>query len=140
MPEEFKPIPGAEGWQLSNPAILPLAALRASLEMIDEVGMETLREKSMLLTGYMEYLLQPLMRQGNISVITPQQPDERGCQLSIVISEKGREVYNYLTSHGIICDWREPDAIRVAPVPFYNTFQEVWDFVEILKHALDDLK
>lgn len=132
----FDPIPGAEGWQVSNPPILPLAALRASMEIFDEVGMEKIRVKSELLTGYLEFLLDQ-NRRSDISVITPRDPKQRAAQLSIRVASRGRETYDALTRQGIICDWREPDVIRVAPVPLYNTFTEVFDFAQILSRSLD---
>ena len=132
----FDPIPGAEGWQVSNPPILPLVALRASMEIFDEVGMEKIRAKSELLTGYLEFLLDQ-HAQSDISVITPRDPKQRGAQLSIRVGSRGRETYEALTRQGVICDWREPDVIRVAPIPLYNTFTEVFDFVQILSRSVD---
>jgi len=129
----FDPIPGAEGWQLSNPPILPLAALRASMEIFDEVGMEALRTKSKHLTAYLEYLLGCLPNKPFV-VITPSNPEERGCQLSILVREQGRALFEHLTHSGVVCDWREPNVIRVAPVPLYNSFSDVYRFVEILKN------
>lgn len=130
MGPEFDPIPGAEGWQLSNPPILPMAALRASMEIFDEAGMTALRQKSERLTGYLEFLLNQNQRP-NVSAITPTDSEQRGCQLSIRVKEKGKEIFKQLQERNIVCDWREPDVIRVAPVPLYNTFTEIFDFVEI---------
>ena len=132
MGSQYRPMRGAEGWQLSNPPILPLAALRASLEIFDAAGMEALRGKSRLLTGYMAFLMDSL-GEARVRIITPGNPDERGCQLSLVVSEKGRQVYDALSAAGVVCDWREPDVIRVAPVPLYNTFEEIYRFYEILR-------
>lgn len=137
MGPDFKAIPGAEGWQLSNPPILSLAPLRASMEIFDEVGMQRLREKSELLTGYLEYLLDQKLS-GKVQIITPRDSCQRGCQLSLVVPESGKAAFNALTSRGVVCDWREPDVIRVAPVPLYNTFQDVYRFVEILAGVLGD--
>lgn len=134
MPQEFDPIPGVEAWQLSNPPILCLAALRASLALFDEVGMERLRAKSRLLTGYLEFLLQELLPQ-RFQQLTPSDPSQRGCQLSLRIAE-GRSVQAALEAQDIICDWREPDILRLAPVPFYNTFSEVFQTVEALRKVL----
>ncbi|MDL1892819.1 kynureninase [Sphingobacteriales bacterium CHB3] len=131
MGPTFDPIPGAEGWQLSNPPILPLAALRASLEIFDEVGMETLREKSVRLTSYLEYLLNNHPSK-MFSIITPADSAQRGCQLSIRTKEGGKKIFDHLMANGVVCDWREPDVIRVAPVPLYNSFTDVFRFVEIL--------
>lgn len=137
MPTQFRPLPGAEGWQVSNPPILSTAPLLASLELFERAGMQALRAKSVLLTGYLESLLAQL--EHALDIITPADRDERGCQLSLRLrrsAEDARGVYRTLSRRGFICDWREPDVIRVAPVPMYNTFTEVWDFVEALKQAL----
>jgi len=136
MKPEFQPIPGAEGWQLSNPPILQLAALRASMEIFDETGMEVLRKKSVLLTGYLEFLLDQLV-ENSLTIITPRNPDQRGAQLSFRLHRNAREVFTELTARGVICDWREPDIIRVAPVPLYNTFTDVYEFVRVLGEELE---
>ncbi len=135
MGPEFHAIPGAEGWQVSNPPILQMAALRASLEIFDEAGMSALREKSVRLTGYLETLIDEI---GNdrISVITPTDPAERGCQLSIRVKDADKGLFEAITSRGVVADWRVPDVIRVAPVPLYNTFGDVYRFAEILKSVL----
>lgn len=130
----FDPIPGAEGWQVSNPPILPLAALRASMDIFDDVGMEKIRAKSELLTGYLEFLLDH-HAQPDISVITPRDPRQRGAQLSIRVASHGKAIHETLTRNGVVCDWREPDVIRVAPIALYNTFTEVFDFIQILMKA-----
>ena len=134
MPAEFDPIPGAEGWQISNPPILQLAALRASMDIFDRVGMAPLRAKSERLTGYLEALLQHHALPG-VSIITPAPPAQRGAQLSLQIERHGRALHQHLTQVGIICDWREPDVIRVAPAPLYNTFTDVFTFVHALHGA-----
>jgi kynureninase len=138
MEPGFRPIPGAEGWQLSNPPILSLAAIRASLDVFMEAGgMEPLREKSLRLTGYFEWLLQREIGD-SVEILTPRDPRRRGCQLSLRVtsSRSGRAVFEKLEASGVTCDWREPDVIRVAPVPLYNRYEEVYRFVEILRNAL----
>jgi kynureninase len=136
MGPEFRPLAGAEGWQISNPPILQLAAVRASLEIFDEAGMTALREKSVKLTGYLAYLLDGL-DDGRVSVITPRDPHQRGCQLSIRVRGDGKAVFDALTRHGVVADWREPDAIRVAPTPLYNSFTDVFRFFEVLKNCVN---
>ncbi len=131
MPDVFTAIPTAEGWQLSNPPIFQLAALKASLDVFDEAGMENLRAKSERLTAYLEYLLDELG--GRIRCLTPRDRPQRGCQLSLVVPRNGRIVHQALAGQGVVCDWREPDVIRVAPVPLYNSFLDVYRFVQILK-------
>ncbi len=126
MQKNFDPTPTAEAWQLSNAQILPMAAHRASLEIFDKAGIKNLRKKSVLLTGYLEYLLNDLAI-NDISILTPKHSDHRGCQLSIVAKTQGKKLHSYLTKHHIISDWREPDVIRVAPVPLYNSFADVWE-------------
>jgi kynureninase len=134
MPPDFDPIPGAEGWQVSNPPILQLAALRASMALFDDVGMACLRAKSELLTSYLEFLL--VQRAPDVvTIITPRDPQQRGAQLSLRISPHGRALHERLTRAGVICDWREPDVIRVAPVPWYNSFMDVFIFVDRLVAA-----
>ena len=133
MEKGFKPMPGADGWQLSNVNILSSAVHLASLEIYEEVGMDTLRTKSLKLTGFMEYLLQDVE---GVDIITPSKPEERGCQLSLEAKRNGKEAFKKLTEAGVIADWREPNAIRVAPVPLYNTYQDVYRFYEILKEAI----
>ncbi len=132
MRQPFDVMAGAEGWQLSNPPILSMAAIRASLDMFDEVGMIDLREKSEKLTGYFEYLIQQI-NTDRIRIITPSNPKERGCQLSIQVKNADKSLHQKLTENNIITDWREPDVIRCAPVPMYNSFQDVFKMVEILK-------
>lgn len=133
MKKGFIPMQGADGWQLSNAQIFPSAIHLASLDIYDEAGMENLSMKSLLLTGYLEYLVKSLNEKyGNpIQVITPADPAQRGCQLSLVV-KNGKKVFEYLTEKGVIADWREPDVIRVAPVPLYNTFTDVYRFAKII--------
>ena len=129
MPAQFQPIPGAEGWQLSNPSILSLAALRASMEIFDEATIARLRAKSETLTAYLESLL---AQQANdeFSILTPRDPAQRGAQLSLQVKKRGRAVCDRLAQQGILCDWREPDILRVAPVPLYNSFLDVHTFAD----------
>lgn len=135
MGPEFKPLPGAEGWQISNPPIFQLAALRASLEIFDQATMPALRAKSEKLTSYLERLLNQI-DDDRISIITPTDPSARGCQLSIRVMNSDKELFNEITKRGVFADWREPDVIRVAPAPLYNSFSDVHGFVEILKECL----
>ncbi len=137
MRHEFDVLPGAEGWQLSNPPILSMAAIKASLDMFNEVGMTKLLEKSKKLTGYFEFLLKEL-GDDIIRIITPKNPDERGCQLSIQVLNADKSLHNRLTEAGIISDWREPDVIRCAPVPLYNSFEDVYLMVEKMKAILNE--
>ncbi|WP_452222581.1 kynureninase [Lacinutrix chionoecetis] len=136
MRGEFDQLPGAEGWQLSNPPILSMAAIKASADIFAEVGMEKLIKKSKKLTGYFEFLINEL-NNSDIKIITPSNPDERGCQLSIQVKNANRALHNKLTESGVISDWREPDVIRCAPVPLYNSFQDVYNMVKRLKAILN---
>jgi kynureninase len=135
MGDEFVPIKSAEGWQLSNPPIFQLAALRASLEIFHEVGIKNLSAKSKKMTDYLDFLLGQI-ETNRIEIITPNTSNERGCQLSIRVKNADKSLFEAITSHGVIADWREPDVIRVAPVPLYNSFMDCWKFAEILKECL----
>jgi kynureninase len=135
MGPEFRPIAGAEGWQVSNPPILQMAALRAALEIFDEAGMSAIRAKSEKLTGYLQFLLDGI-GDDRISVITPSEPGQRGCQLSIRVQGGDRTLHERILARGVSADWREPDVIRVAPVPLYNSFSDVFRFAEILRTEL----
>jgi kynureninase len=135
MKPEFKPLKGAEGWQISNPPILQMAALRASLEIFDDAGMHSLRQKSLRLTGYLEFLINGIADE-RIEIITPSNPQERGCQLSIRVKNADRSLFHEITRCGVFADWREPDVIRVAPVPLYNSYNDVYQFAEILRESL----
>lgn len=135
MRQPFDVMPGAEGWQLSNPPILSMAAIRSSLDMFKEVGMSALREKSERLTGYFEFLLDSLDSE-QIKIITPRDPKRRGCQLSIQVKNADKSLHKKLTENNIITDWREPDVIRCAPVPLYNTYEDVYRMVAKLKDLL----
>ncbi|HIB58658.1 MAG TPA: kynureninase [Candidatus Marinimicrobia bacterium] len=131
MGPDFVPIKGAEGWQISNAPILAMACLRASMAIFDKVGMSLIRSKSEKLTGYMEFLMNTISNK--VEIVTPADATQRGSQLSLVMNKNGKDVFNQLGLQGVICDWREPDVIRVAPVPLYNSFIEVYRFYEILK-------
>lgn len=131
----FDVMPGAEGWQLSNPPILSMVPIRASLEMFEEVGMEQLREKSLNLTGFLEFLMDDL-GSDVVRVITPRNPEERGCQLSISVANADKALHQALMDQHVITDWREPNVIRCAPAPFYNTFEDVYQMVQILKDLI----
>lgn len=135
MPSKFDPIPGAEGWQISNLNILSATPLLPSLDLFEEVGMDALREKSLKLTGYLEYLLDQLDSEA-FTIISPSDPEQRGCQLSIRFTSGGKTIYERLTGKNVMCDYREPGVIRVAPAPFYNSFDDVYRFVEILKEIV----
>ncbi|HEU5312788.1 MAG TPA: kynureninase [Candidatus Udaeobacter sp.] len=129
---EFVPVPSADGWQISNPPIFSMAPLSASLAIFDAAGgMEPLSAKSIRLTSYLEFLLREIGSK-KFTVITPRNPDERGCQLSILAHEHPKELLKELEAAGVKCDFREPNVIRVAPTPLYNTFHEVWRFAGIL--------
>lgn len=131
MHPDFIPHPGAEGWQVSNPPILSMAPLRASLPLFEEAGTERLRAKSLRLTGYLEYLLRRIP--GDLyRILTPSDPSQRGCQLSLRTRVAPRQLLAQLQARGIVADVREPDVVRVAPVPFYNRFEEVWRFARSL--------
>lgn len=137
MRPEFIMMSGAEGWQLSNPPILPMACLRASLSILCEAGIDRLRKKSIAM-GDLLFSLFDQWNHANIEVITPRDPAQRGAQLSIKIHNADKEIFNKLSKQGVIADWREPDVIRIAPVPLYNSFTEVYDFFIKLQAATND--
>jgi kynureninase len=131
MPERFSPQPGAAGWQLSNAPVLPMAALRASLSLFEEAGMAALRQRSERMSALLYTLLEGLP-QDRLQIITPVDPGQRGCQISLRAPHNGRELFEALGQAGVVCDFREPDVIRAAPVPLYNTFEEVWRFATVI--------
>lgn len=135
MRQPFDVMAGAEGWQLSNPPILSMAAIRASLDIFEKVGMDALLQKSKKLTGYFEFLINQI-GSDKIKIITPNNPNERGCQLSIQVKNADKDLHKKLTKNNIITDWREPDVIRCAPVPMYNSFEDVYRMVKILESLL----
>ncbi len=136
MDSEFVPATGAAGWQISNPSLVSLASLRASLELFHEAGITRLREKSVLLTGYLEQMLVSRC-EDRIRILTPSDPNERGAQLSVKVIRDARRVFEGLLEQGVVCDWREPGVVRLAPVPFYNTFCEVFDASRIFSSLID---
>jgi kynureninase len=139
MEKGFEPIPTAEGWQLSNAPVLSMAAHKASLDIFEEAGMELLHEKREQLSGYLHFILNDInttVGENLINVITPPGENERGCQVSMLMQKRGKEIFNELALQGVIADWREPNVIRVAPVPLYNTFEEVWKFGKIVESNL----
>lgn len=131
MKKGFKPMEGAAGWQLSNAQIFPMAIHKASLELFDQAGIENLRAKSETLTAYLEFILNDFSE--DLTVITPKTAADRGCQLSIIVKENGKKLFDYLEANGIMPDWREPDVIRMSPVPMYNSFEDVYHIGEALK-------
>jgi kynureninase len=131
---EFEPVASADGWQVSNPPILAMSPIRASLAQFDAAGMPALRAKSERLTSYLLFLLDRLPA-GRFEVITPREPAQRGCQLSLVIHQRPRETQQALEAAGVVCDFREPNVIRAAAVPLYNTFHDVWKFVNVLSRV-----
>ncbi len=136
MKKGFDPIPGAQGWQLSNAQIFPMAIHRASLEIFHKAGLNNLRNKSILLTNYLEFLLNQINEDSGVNefkIITPKNAEERGCQLSILVQNKGKEAFDFLMKNGVVTDWREPNVIRMAPVPLYNSFTDVFEASEILR-------
>lgn len=134
----FRPIPGANGWQLSTPPVLAIAPVAASLEHFESVGLAALRQKSIALTGYLEALVGACLG-GKVTIVTPADPAARGAALSLRLEvgrNRARAVFDGLTARGFVPDWREPGVVRVAPVPFYNSFDDVWLFVDALRCEL----
>ena len=141
MPRKFEPVKAASAWALSNDPVLTMSALKSSLDIFDEAGITNLRAKSELLTGYLEFIIGQLNTKiqntkYKLEVITPQDPARRGCQLSMIAHGLGKDLFNKLTAAGVVCDWREPNVIRAAPVPLYNSFEDVFRFGEILEKIL----
>lgn len=139
MKPGFRPIPGAEGWQLSNAPVFSMAVHKAALDIFDEVGMPALREKSEKLTAYLEFVIREIGEESpnaDFEIITPADPAARGAQLSILVHGQGKPLFEQLMAAGVVVDWREPNVIRMAPVPMYNSFTDVYEFGQILKNAL----
>lgn len=144
MEKGFDPLPTAEAWQLSNAPVLSMSAHKASVDIFNEAGMDALVAKTEKLTGYLEYIVDAINeaqrtsagQDGFLEIITPRDKKQRGCQISIVAHGRGKALFNKLTEEGVISDWREPNVIRCAPVPLYNSFEDVFRFGEILKSSL----
>ena len=138
MEPVFKPMPSAEAWQLSNAPVFSMAVHRVALELFDRAGIAQLRAKSEQLTAYLAFIIADVEKATGtrLEVITPSDPAQRGCQLSILAHGHGKALFDRITERGVIADWREPNVIRVAPVPLYNSFEDVWRFGEILKKCL----
>lgn len=138
MERTFKPMPTAEAWQVSNAPVFSMAVHRVALEQFDRAGMDRLRAKSEQLTGYLAFIIDTVAKETNtnLEVITPMDPAQRGSQLSVLAHGKGRGLFDALTEHGVIADWREPNVIRMAPVPMYNSFEDVYRFGQILTECL----
>jgi kynureninase len=138
MKKGFKPMSGSDGWQLSNANVLSMASQKASLKIFSEAGIDRIRTKSLLLTGFLEFLLRDLSAEkGRFSIITPHDTGQRGAQLSLLFQKNGRDIYQRLKEKGVIVDWREPGSIRIAPAPLYNSYLEVFRFSQILKNLLN---
>ena len=133
MDKGFKAIPTAEGWQLSNAPILSMAAHKAALDIVEEAGMARLSAKGNMLSNYLLFIIDEINTNQNIEVITPRNETQKGCQVSMLMKQNGKQFFDKLTQNGVIADWREPNVIRIAPVPLYNSFEDVWKFGEIMK-------
>lgn len=144
MEQEFVPMPTAEAWQMSNAPVLSMAAHKAAIDIFNEVGMDALVQKAEKLTGYLEYVVDSINTErglalgndGFLEIITPRDKQQRGCQISIIAHGSGKKLFDKITEAGVIADWREPNVIRCAPVPLYNSFEDVFRFGEILKNSL----
>jgi kynureninase len=141
MEPDFDPVHGADGWQISNLPILSLAPYLASVEMFAEVGMDKLIAKRNLITSYLEFILHEIDREleeAEFEILTPSNQEERGCQLSVYLHGQGRELFDRLMKNGVITDWREPNVIRLAPAPFYCSFEDMYEFGQILKQLISN--
>jgi kynureninase len=148
IPKEFVPVKSADAWQVSNAPVFSMAVLRSSLEIFTQAGMDSLVKKSRELTAYLEFIINEINSRctpdsyrdhdAQLKIITPNDYNERGCQLSLIVKERGKKVHDYLVKNGVIADWREPDVIRVAPVPLYNSFEDVFRLGEVLQSALSN--
>jgi len=136
MKKGFDAIPTAEGWQVSNSPILLMAAHKASLDIFEEAGIDNLHTKRKILTAYLHFILNDVNEHHSekmIEIITPSNENERGCQVSMLMLQKGKQIFDELIEQGVIGDWREPNVIRVAPVPLYNTFEDIWQVGNIIE-------
>ncbi len=142
MEPTFDPVHGADGWQISNLPVLSLAPYLASVDMFDEIGMDVLIEKRNLITSYLEFILQEIDKEvdSTFEIITPSNPAERASQLSVLLHGEGRSLFDYLMENGVITDWREPNVIRLAPVPLYTSFADMYEFGQILKRGIQKVK
>ncbi|RAK20909.1 kynureninase [Flavobacterium aquaticum] len=141
MEPDFDPVHGADGWQISNLPILSLAPYLASVEMFAEVGMDKLITKRNLITSYLEFILHEIDKElegADFEILTPSNQEERGCQLSVYLHGQGRELFERLMKNGVITDWREPNVIRLAPAPFYCSFEDMYEFGQILKELISN--
>lgn len=139
MEKDFVPMPTAEGWQLSNAPVLSMAAHKASLEIFEKAGFDKLVDKGRLLSNYLMFIMDQInedVHENIVEVITPRNEKEKGCQVSLLMHKKGKEIFEALKRHGVIADWREPNVIRVAPVPLYNRFEDIYQFGEIISGML----
>ena len=141
MEQNFDPVHGADGWQISNLPILSLAPYLAALEIFDEVGMPAIIKKRNLITSYLEFILKEIDKEvtGHFEIITPIIQEERACQLSVFFHGAGRSLFDYLMKNGVVTDWREPNVIRFAPVPLYSSFEDMYNFGQILKRGINEL-
>ena len=139
MEKGFNPMPGADGWQLSNVNVLSTAVHWSALEIFSQAGMDKIRSKSMELTGYLEFLLNDTMPDGFFEIITPSDPTQRGAQLSLLFGREGKKVFDSLSKENIIVDWREPNVIRISPAPLYNSFSDVYQLGQVMRNTLERL-
>lgn len=142
MEPTFDPNSGALGWQSSCTGVLAMAPYLASVEMFDEIGMEKISKKRDQLTDYLAFIIQQVAEEtkSNLEIITPNNPHQRGSQLSVILHGQGKDLFNYLMKNGVIVDWREPAVIRLAPVPLYSTYEEMYEFGRILTEGIRQMK
>ncbi|EDO27148.1 predicted protein, partial [Nematostella vectensis] len=141
MESQFEPVQGANGWQISNLPVLSMAPYLASVEMFAEIGMQQIIKKRSLITSYLEFILHEIDKEvesAEFEIITPANQEERGCQLSVYLHGQGKELFQYLMENGVITDWREPNVIRLAPVPLYTSYEDMYNFGQILKNGICD--
>jgi len=143
MEPGFDPIPTAEGWQLSTPSPVLYAAHKAALDIFDEAGFDAIVKKRQELSNYLFFIVDDINKRLSvpaIKILTPHNQKEKGCQVSMLMLQNGKKIFDALTKNGVFADWREPDVIRVAPVPLYNSFEEVWRFGKVLELTCKELK